>query len=68
MAQEPTGRLGRNINYSLMLCTLSWERQHPAGLPPEMAALPVRNISYSLTQGVTYQGKGGGVLCSLVHH
>jgi hypothetical protein len=29
-----------------MLRSYSWERRHPAGLPPEMAALPVRNISY----------------------
>ena len=29
-----------------MLRSYPWERRHPAGLPPEMAALPVRNISY----------------------
>jgi len=29
----------------LMLRSVSWERRHPAGLPPEMAARPVRNMS-----------------------
>jgi hypothetical protein len=37
-----------------MLRSFSWERRHPAGLPPEMVALPVRNISYCLTDLVSY--------------
>jgi hypothetical protein len=28
-----------------MLRSYFWERRHPAGLPPEMAARSVRNIS-----------------------
>jgi len=34
-------------NSELILRSYSWERRHPAGLPPGMAALPVRNISSS---------------------
>jgi hypothetical protein len=35
-----------SLYYLLMLRSYPWERRHPAGLPPEMAALPMRNISY----------------------
>ena len=34
--------------YTLMLRSFSWERRHPAGLPPEMAAFPVRNMTYTV--------------------